>query len=190
MEHRNYSLVFRVMHWAIALCMILLLFTVFLRLNWMNKDFMAGIIQNFLTNKDVSLSKDETVALAKQIRKPMWEWHIYLGYALSCLIGLRLILPFFREMKFANPFRKGLSAKTKFQYAVYLVFYICIVITLATGLIMELGPKTLKKPMEEIHVLALYYVIPFLILHLGGVILAEISSQPGIISRMVNGKKS
>jgi hypothetical protein len=71
------------MHWSIAICTILLLVTIFLRMTWMNKDHVADIIQNYLADKNTSLSRDELIVLAKQIRKPMWVWHIYLGYVLS-----------------------------------------------------------------------------------------------------------
>lgn len=189
MEIRNYSRVFRIMHWSIAICMILLLFTIFLRLTWLNKNNVADIIQDYLNNKDTSLSREEAVVLAKQIRKPMWNWHIYLGYILSGLFVIRLTLPFFGSMKFANPFDKQLPSKVKFQYWVYVVFYVCVMISLITGLTIELGPKNMKDSMEEIHVLSLYYLIPFLVLHLAGVLRAEFTTNPGIISKIVNGTK-
>ena len=106
MEARTYSPIYRIMHWAIAICMILLLITIFLRMTWLNKNNVADIIQEYLSTKDTTLSRDEMVALAKKIRKPMWEWHIYLGYVLSGLIFIRLTLPFFGSMKFANPLDK------------------------------------------------------------------------------------
>lgn len=190
MKPRDYSVIYRIMHWAIALCMLLLLVTIFLRLTWMNKDHVADIIQSYLSSADLSLSRDQIIVLAKQIRKPMWNWHLYLGYVLSGLFLIRLALPLFGRMKFANPLDKRLSTKTKFQYWVYVIFYICLTVSLITGLIMEFGPKTMKGFMEEIHVLSLYYLIPFLILHVGGILLAEFTTQPGIISRIVRGKQT
>ncbi|MGG7033704.1 MAG: cytochrome b/b6 domain-containing protein [Flavobacterium sp.] len=189
MENRNYSVIYRIMHWAIALCFIFLLITIFLRLTWMNKEHVADIIQNYLATTDKTLSREELIVLAKQIRKPMWNWHIYIGYVLTGLFCLRLTLPFFGNMKFANPLNKQLSLKIRFQYWVYLIFYVCVAISLITGLIIELGPKRMKNIMEEIHVLSIYYLILFLIIHLGGVLIAEFTSQPGIISRIVSGKK-
>lgn len=190
MENRNYSAIYRIMHWAIAFCMIFLLITIFLRLTWMNRDNVANIIQNYLSTKDVTMSRDEIVVLAKQIRKPMWNWHLYTGYVLTGLFCLRLMLPFFGAMKFSNPLKKGLTLKAKFQYWAYLIFYLGLAISLTTGLIIEFGPKTIKKSVEEIHALSLYYLIPFLIIHLGGVMLAEFGNQRGIISRMIRGKNS
>src|SRR5690606_15235010 len=148
METRNYPALYRMMHWAIALCMIVLLLTIFLRLTWLNKTNVANIIQNYLAQTNKSLSADEAITLAKQIRKPMWNWHIYTGYVLAALFALRLTLPFFGKMKFANPLRSELALKVKLQYWVYLIFYVCLLISLITGLMIEFGPKDLKDATE------------------------------------------
>lgn len=187
MENRNYSKAFRILHWAIAFCMLFMLLTIFLRLNWMNKVNVSEIIQNYLSTTDQTLTEEQSIKLAKLIRKPMWEWHIYIGYVLVGLYVIRMILPFFGEMKFTNPLQKGLDLKTKFQYWVYIVFYLFTAITLITGLVIELGPRNLKEPMEEIHILSIYYLVTFIIIHFGGVLVAELSSHKGIISRVISG---
>lgn len=189
MEKRNYSVIYRLMHWSIAFCMLFILFTIFLRLTWMNKENVANIMQKYFADTNTSLTREQLIDLAKQIRKPMWVWHNYTGYVLSALFFLRLTLPFFGELKFANPFTKQLPLKVKFQYWVYLVFYVCVVISLATGLAIEFGPGNMKNTVEEIHVLSIYYLLTFLVLHIGGILIAEFTVNPGIISRIVRGTK-
>lgn len=156
----------------------------------MNKNNVAEIIQNYLNTTDQSLTQDQLIALAKKIRQPMWDWHIYLGYVLTGLFGIRFFLPFFGEMKFQNPFSKELIFKEKFQNWIYLIFYVCVVISLATGLLIKFGPSEIKKSMEEIHLLSIYYLIAFLIFHIGGVLWAEFTMNKGIISRIVSGRKN
>ena len=185
----KYSKLYRIIHWAIAITFMLLLITIFLRLTWMNKYNVAAIIQNYLSDTDQFLTQEQLIALAKKIRQPMWNWHIYLGYILTGLFSLRFILPLFGKMNLQNPFGKNLSIKDKFQKWTYIIFYICVIISLATGLIIEFGPKELKKPMEEIHVLGIYYLIGFIVLHWAGVFIAEFTDQKGIISRIVSGSK-
>jgi cytochrome b561 len=188
METRNYSKVYRILHWLIAFSFILLLITIFLRKTWMEKNHVAEIIQAFLADKSYpALPEDDAILLAKKIRKPMWDWHIYLGYVLTGLYCIRLAVPFFGEMKFSSPFKAGLDMKTKFQFWVYLVFYVCTAVSLITGLIIEFGPKEYKKPMEEIHELSLYYLLGFMILHFGGVLIAELTSDKGLVSRIISG---
>jgi cytochrome b561 len=189
MTNRDYPVIYRIMHWAIALCMLFLLLTIILRSTWFDKNHLADIIQKYLATTDKSLSDDEINMLAKKIRKPMWDWHIYSGYVLTGLFSIRLLLPFFGKMKFSNPFNKELRLKEKFQYWVYLIFYMCLAISLITGLVMEFGPKSVKGIMENIHVLSIYYVIAFLIIHIGGVMMAELTNQQGIISRIISGTK-
>jgi cytochrome b561 len=190
MKNKNYSAVYRMIHWSIAICMFLLLFTIFLRLTWMNKNNVAEIIQNYLNTTDQFLTQDQLIGLAKKIRQPMWDWHIYLGYALTGLFGLRFMLPFFGEMKFQNPFNKELIFKEKFQNWIYLIFYVCVVISLATGLLIKFGPIEIKKTMEEIHILSIYYLTAFIILHIGGVLWAEFTMHKGVISKIVSGRKN
>jgi cytochrome b561 len=190
MKNKNYSAVYRLIHWSIAICMILLLMTIFLRLTWMNKNSVAEIIQNYLNTTDQSLTQDQLIVLAKKIRQPMWDWHIYLGYALTGLFGLRFILPIFGEMKLQNPFNKEIIFKEKFQNWIYLIFYVCVVISLTTGLLIKFGPSEIKKSMEEIHILSIYYLIAFIILHIGGVLWAEFTTNKGIISKIVSGRKN
>lgn len=155
----------------------------------MNKYNMADIIEEYMKGTGQAMSYDEIVVMAKQIRKPMWNWHIYLGYVLVGLFSIRFTLPFFGKMKFQNPTAKGLSTKMKFQKWAYIIFYICVVVSLATGLLIELGPKDWKKPLEEVHVLGIYYLIAFIIIHITGVLIAEFNENKGIVSRIVSGKK-
>lgn len=189
MKHRNYSTIYRIIHWSIAFCMLFLLLTIFLRLTWMNKVNVSNIIQDFLAESNLKMSEDDSITLAKQIRRPMWVWHIYIGYVLVGLYVVRLILPLFGEMKFPNPFLKGLNLKEKFQNWVYIVFYFCVAISLFTGLMIEFGPENMNELMEEIHVLSIYYLLAFIVLHFGGVLLAELGDQQGLVSRIISGKR-
>ena len=153
----------------------------------MNKDHMAAIIDTNLKAENISLSQDQLVKIAKQIRKPMWDWHIYIGYVLIGLYGLRMVLPFFGQLKFRNPFSKLTTLKEKFQAWTYIVFYFFVGITLLTGLLIQVGPASFKSSLEPVHILSLYYLIPFIILHFGGILLAELGAQKGIISKMIGG---
>ena len=190
MEKMNYSKIYRIMHWAIAISFMLLLITIFLRLTWMNKNNVSDIIQEYLKDQDMVLTQDQSIVLAKKIRKPMWEWHIYLGYVLTGLMIVRMLLPLFGEMKFQNPLAQNLSTKDKFKKWTYVVFYVCVIVSLITGLFLEFGPESLEHTMEDIHVLSLYYLIPFLVIHLAGILMAEFTEDKGIVSRIISGFKT
>ncbi len=188
MEKINYSKIYRIIHWSIAVSFLLLLITIFLRMTWLNKDNVAAIIQDYLSTTKQVLTQEQLIQLAKKIRKPMWDWHIYIGYVLTGLFSIRFLLPLFGEMKFQNPFAKKLTLKMKFHRWTYLLFYFCVIISLVTGLVITLGPKAYKDTMEEIHELGIYYLIAFIVIHLAGVLMAEFTDQKGIISRIISGK--
>lgn len=185
MENKSYSKLYRILHWAIAISFLLLLVTIFLRLTWMNKNNVAAIIEDYLIGTDQVLTQEQLIVLAKKIRKPMWDWHIYIGYVLTGLFSFRFILPFFGVMKIQNPFAGNLSTKMKFKKWSYIVFYLFVVASLVTGLIIVFGPKEWKKAMESIHELSIYYLVTFIIIHWAGVLIAEATDQKGIISRIV-----
>ncbi|UMB61160.1 cytochrome b/b6 domain-containing protein [Lutibacter sp. A80] len=189
MKEVKYSKIYRIIHWAIAVSFVLLLLTIFLRLTWLNKFNVAAIIQEYLSDTDQILTQEQLIVLAKKIRQPMWNWHIYIGYVLVGLFSIRFVLPALGHMKFQNPFSNTLSLKEKFQKWIYIIFYVCVIISLVTGLIIVLGPKDLKKPMEEIHILSIYYLLAFIVIHFAGILIAEFTDQKGIISRIVSGTK-
>lgn len=187
MQQRQYTSLYRIIHWLMAITFTLLLITIFLRLTWLNKYNVAQIIQDYLTETGQTLSQDQLIILAKKIRQPMWDWHIYLGYFITGLFCLRMALPLWGKMKIQNPLNTQLTAKQKLQRYIYIIFYTCVAISLITGLLIKFGPKEFKKPIEQIHELSIYYLVAYIILHIGGVLIAEFTDQKGIISRIING---
>ncbi len=190
MKNDNYSVTLRILHWAIAVSLFLLLITIFLRLTWMNKAHISDIIQNYLATTNTTLSSSETIGISKQIRAPMWEWHIYIGYFLVALFAIRFALPIFGFIKFHTPTGKHLNIRQRIQYWVYLLFYMFIAASLITGLIIKFGPEQIKKTMEFIHKLSIYYLLAYIVIHIGGVLLAEFTDDKGIISKMISGNNT
>lgn len=195
MRKTEYTRVYRILHWSIAISFTLLLMTIFLRMTWLNKNNVADIIQEFLQSVDLTISDDDAVKLAKKIRKPMWMWHIYIGYVLVGLFIIRSILPFFGIMKFHNPFTKNLTRKEKFRNWTYFLFYVFTIITLITGLALVIIPreeayKDLKHTMEALHKPSIYYIVAFVIIHLVGIFIAEFTDEKGIISKIISGNKN
>lgn len=66
MKTKSYSRIYRIIHWAIAICFTFLLLTIFLRMTWLNKFNIAEIIGDFLTTKNQQLSEEELIQLGKQ----------------------------------------------------------------------------------------------------------------------------
>lgn len=186
---KNYTKTYRTIHWLIAITLLLLLITIFLRSTWLNKHNVAQIIEDFLNKETTVITREQAIKLAKNIRRPMWNWHVYLGYFSTFLFVIRFSLPLFGEMKFQNPLAKNISKTDAFKAYTYIVFYICIVISLVTGLLIVLGPRSIHYLMEDIHKLSIYYFVAYLILHYVGVLRAEFTNEKGIVSRIISGSK-
>ena len=185
---RDFSKATRIMHWLLAITVALLLVTIFLRLKWMDNRYMSNVIEDKLQKNGLTMEKREIRRTAGAIQHNMWKWHVYLGYALTGIYALRFLLPIGGKMKLKNPFKSGLDAKRRFEAWVYSIFYACMGISLATGLWIELGPRKFHGQMEDIHVLSIYYLVAFILIHLGGVLRAEFTKEKGIISRMISGE--
>ncbi len=179
-----FSFIHRFLHWSLALGILCILFTVFLRTGWMNKDHMAQIIMNSGNN----ISEENAIKIAKAIRKPMFNWHMYMGYFVCAIYVLRLIyIAVYKNL--GLKFKQG-NVKEKFQTSVYIIFYLVLGITLISGLFIELGPKAYKGFFESIHQPVIYFMVVFLIIHLAGIFIGENTTTKGIVSQMISGKNS
>jgi len=189
MREKRFNLASRLLHWAIAFTFLYILLTVLLRMGWMNKGSMGTIIQDNLAEKSIEINSDDAATIAKKVRRPMWETHIIAGYVMVGLFVVRIILTWVQGLGFANPLKKGVSQYDKFKSWVYIVFYLFLGAALFTGMMKELGPESTEHIMEEIHVLSLYFAIPFIVLHTFGVLIADAGKERGIISKIISGDK-
>ena len=189
MRGECYSLAFRVLHWSIAFVMLGMLITILLRYTWLNKEGMSEIIMEYCTSQEVSMTKEKAIVLAKRLRAPMWEWHVYLGYTLMGLVFVRIILGMMDRVPFLNPFKRGITLNTRIRAVIYLVFYVCVVISVVSGVVLALDIETAyNNEIKSIHFGSIYYFVTYLVIHFIGVLFAELSSDNGIVSRMINGK--
>ena len=95
---------------------------------------------------------------------------------------------YFNGIIFPNTLKKDKILKQKVQVWAYLIFYFLMAISLISGFFIVKGPIKYKDFLETIHVQSLYYVILFVIVHMAGIIVAELSDGKGIVSKMINGK--
>ncbi|MTG96920.1 MULTISPECIES: cytochrome b/b6 domain-containing protein [Myroides] len=188
MGKKVYSSFYRLIHWLIAITMLLLLLTIVLRMTWLNKANMSEIITSYAASNHIEMSKGEVVNLAREIREPMWIWHIYFGYTLLGLFVVRILAGVFTIIQFQNPFSNNITPKVRFQRFVYIVFYLCIFGSLVTGLMLEFGITKYVTLIKSLHKASIYYFVGFLVLHFLGILIAEFTYERGIVSRMINGR--
>lgn len=192
MEQRSFTLAHRILHWLIAFTFLFILLTVYLRMYWLNRDHTANIIMDRLAGMNIEISREQAVKIGKAIRKPMWDWHIYAGYFLVGLYVIRLVVMRVQGPVFASPFAKKLSFKKRFKSILYLAFYILLAVTLISGAFINLVHdqwELVRSVMKTVHVQSLYFALAFIVLHFSGLVFAEITSERGIVSKMIHGNK-
>ncbi len=180
---------FRIWHWLHALVVLGLLGTVFLRKTFLSWRTNSEILIEKLFDMDIEVSLEQAKILAKSIRAPMWDWHIYLGYALVGLLLYRVVLFFTHKRNKAEQ-----SLHKKMVQLSYLGLYTLLAFMSISGLIIhfyqDLGlDKTTAHDIKEIHELLYNLVMIFVVLHITGVFVAENRDEKGIVSGMINGGK-
>lgn len=164
-----------------------MLLTIFAKTAWMDKKIVGPILKESLETINISITSEQAMKIAKDIRAPLWRWHIYAGYLLIGLYFLRISLVVFRRLDLPNPFSRNYSLKEKFKSWVYIIFYIFLAVSLVTGFLIVHGPKHLKDSLKSVHELSIYYILVFIIIHFAGVFFAEKGEQKGIVSKMISG---
>ena len=76
----------------------------------------------------------------------------------------------------------------RLQGFIYIYFYVFVFISVVTGVCIEKGffPDW-KADIETVHKLGIYWFPIFVLLHLTGIIIAELSTKKGITSKMIGG---
>jgi Ni/Fe-hydrogenase 1 B-type cytochrome subunit len=80
-----------------------------------------------------------------------------------------------------------------FVNSLYLLFYISLALQACTGLFMAYSDdipnlKSYRHTVSDIHSFNMWVIIAFIVIHLGGVILSELSKNgKGVVSDMING---
>jgi len=92
-----------------------------------------------------------------------------------------------KGIKFPNPFLKNQSAKERLQGFTYLLFYLFVTVSIVTGFYLKWIEDEWKEQMETVHKWAIYWFPIFILLHFAGILIGELTSKKGIVSKMIGG---
>ena len=188
----KYSASFKLWHWLSAFVVLGLLGTVFLRKTFLSWRANSEVLMNKLLEFDIEVTSEQAKILAKAVRAGMWEWHIILGYALVALLVFRIYLYFTKSTnkeKFSS-----LSLHKKAVQILYYLFYGTLFFMAISGVVLEfhneleLG-KELTHDIKEVHELMFNFIMYFAVLHIVGVVIAELTNEKGLISSMISAQK-
>lgn len=203
---KYHPLSLRLWHWANALVIIGLLLTVLLRKTFLSWRTNSVLIETKLQESGTVITPELAKDIAVAIRNPLWDWHIYLGFALSALFIGRLLVIFLIEkeapgmdglknllgIKAIPQQEKGQALHYSLVRISYAVFYLATIFMIVTGLMLnfktEMGlSKDLAGFTKEIHELMMWFFVAFVGGHILGVLVAENRKEPGLVSDMIHG---
>ena len=196
----------RLWHWLNALVIVGLLLTVLLRKTLLSWRANSALIQEKLNEAGTAIAPEMAREIAVAIRNPLWDWHVYLGFALTTLLIGKILVAVFIEKKavdvqsikniflfkrIPNPERKE-ALHYSFVKTGYAVFYIATAVMVVTGLLLNFEESLkLSEPLSEVlketHEIMMWFFVVFIGGHLAGVVLAENGADKGLVSDMING---
>jgi cytochrome b561 len=165
------------------------------------------MVQDLLQEKGLTSTPDQARNVAHEYADLLWHTHKYIGYGIAFLLLCRIII------EFAQPSGETIKAKIsrvlKFRYSTpeqkknrthylwvqggYIFFYFSILVMAITGLGLAYEDvpflKKIHGSISNLHTVFQYCIYGYILFHITGVVIAE-SRFPGLVSRMIHGKKN
>jgi Ni/Fe-hydrogenase 1 B-type cytochrome subunit len=202
-----HSRAIRVWHWTFVLfatatiAIVLLASTVFRTRN------TVPLVRQQLQEKGITVTPDQARAVAHEFNDRLWDIHRLLGYGLCFLLVSRWFIE--RAQPRAERLNYRLEKAGAFRSVIpiemvqarhyirvkttYLLFYAVFGLQALTGLVLAFDNirqlEEFHQPAKELHGLLQYAIYAFIVVHLIGVIRADIGHHKGLVSGMIHGEK-
>lgn len=199
---KKYSGALRVWHWGNAFIISGLFSTILFLRYIINMRGLRPKIQEAAPG----LNEDQLRGIGRLVSHRIWDWHIYLGVTLAVLLGWRVVaelaapalqrfghrLRRAKEFQADEPqasFRLRHSVLVKYSYG---LFYLLLTVMVVTGLILVYADDVealhkIEHTVKEIHNVNMYLILAFVVVHIVGVVWAELNKDKGITSDMIHG---
>jgi len=205
---QRHSAAVRIWHWSFFIVLTASLVTVGLASTLFRTRNNIALVQTELKTKGVVVDGDQARAVAHEFNDKLWGLHTWLGYVLCFFLVARLVIEWLHPsdeklnrriraalaFKPSTPQERGEQQHYLLVKRSYLVFYAAIAVMALTGLVLAFEDVALFKqwraPVKQLHGFVQYVIYGFVLLHLAGVIRADLGPFPGLVSGMINGKKS
>jgi len=195
----------RVWHWLNAFFVTSLLGTVVLRKTFLSRKMNVRFIEEAAAALDAELPQNVAKNAAKAMVNNLWDWHIYLGFALSALLVYRIVIIFLEKrfplkpsleaVKFARTAQGEEKVATR-QFAgvqfMYFITYGMLLFMVLSGLFLSFADswgisEEFSEEVCEFHEAAMWFFAVFVPVHVAGVVRAELTRYKGIVSDMIHG---
>jgi len=203
---QKHSVSIRIWHWLVFVVISFLIITVLFNSTLFNPRANISMVKKSLQEKNVVVTDEQARAVAHDYEDKLWDLHKYLGFGLIFLYLSRVVIEIVlskeekARTKIKNAFalykenpsdKKTLKHYIAVRYT-YLAFYLLVLYMGITGFLLAFGSnlelsRETHHFIKEVHGFGQYLMYAFIVVHIGGVIIADIKHSKGLISGMVNG---
>jgi len=199
------SLAIRIWHWLTFLGFTASLVTVLLGSTLFKTRQNVSAVMEEVAQKGGTLTKDQAWSVAHAYSDKLWDTHRIIGFVLCFLLFTRILIEFSqrKEDKLKNRIHAALKFKPADESAIqernhyvlvkrgYLIFYLLFLCMALTGLVLAFEDVEFLKPIHKtagnLHSFFQWGIYAYILLHLIGVVRADLRKSKGIVSGMIHG---
>jgi Ni/Fe-hydrogenase 1 B-type cytochrome subunit len=199
------SLAIRIWHWLTFLGFTASLVTVLFASTLFKISTNISTVMDGVAHKGGTVTKDQARSVAHDYSDKLWNTHKIIGFVLCFLLLSRIIIEIFQDKdeKISNRIRRALNFKTQNKIEIeernhyvlvkrgYLIFYILFLTMALTGLVLAFEDVEFLEPVHKsansIHSFVQYLIYAYILVHLIGVVRADLNKSRGIVSGMIHG---
>jgi cytochrome b561 len=191
----------RLWHWLTFLFFLASVTTVIFASTMFRTRDNIAMVQSLVTEKGGTITPVQARNVAHEYSDKFWMLHKYIGFGLSILVLWRIIaeVAVSKEKRLATRIRKAASipqSEEKKHFVLveygYVLFYALFILMALTGLVLAFEDWQWLDPVhgaaKQIHSIVQWGLYAYMVLHIAGVIRADLTKYGGIVSRMINGK--
>jgi cytochrome b561 len=201
-----HSVAIRIWHWATFVVISGSIITVLLASTLFRTKNNITLVHDQLAARGVVANQDQARAVAHAFNDRLWDLHKWIGFMLCSLVVARIVIEIAQspEEKLNVQLKRALRLKPADQQGkleqqhyiqvkrIYLIFYAALILMACTGLglAFEQVPlfRTYRSEIKQVHALLQWVIYGFVMMHIAGVILADLGKYRGLVSGMIHGK--
>jgi cytochrome b561 len=200
-----HSAAIRIWHWTLFLFVSASFVTVLLASTVFRTKNTVAMVKDELQQKGVVVDAGQARAVAHAYSDQLWYIHKWLGFGISLLVLVRIVIELAgpREERLTVQLGKALGLKPAERLAkmelqqyiqvkrIYVVFYFALLLMALTGLGLAFEDvpflRTWHGSIKQVHAFLQWVIYGFVLIHLAGVILADLGKHRGLVSGMIHG---
>jgi cytochrome b561 len=205
LSNQKNSRAIRIWHWVTFLGFTASLITVLLGSTLFKTNQNISTVMEEVGAKGGTVNKDQARGVAHAFSDKLWDTHKFIGYGLCFLLLSRVVIEVSqkKEEKLSMRLRKALNyhpltendISERNHYILvkrgYLVFYFLFLCMGLTGLILAFEDVEFLRPLHKtassLHSFFQWGIYAYILLHLIGVVRADLNKSKGIVSGMIHG---